>query len=224
MTIKAAIFDLDDTLYLERDYAFSGFRAVAEALSDLLGDPDKNTKAMRALFDSPHRHRVFNRFLEQSGHESDDKLVRMMIDTFRNHTPTIQLLPDAGGAIARLTQRYKLGLITDGPAVMQRAKINALGLTGRIDEIVVTDELGPGAGKPNPLAFEMIAGALNIHHSECVYVADNPAKDFVAPNALAWLTVQILRPLGVYKDVQPAGGGEPAQTIHLLDELDRLLV
>lgn len=223
MTVKAVIFDLDDTLYLERDYAFSGFRAVAEAFSDVLGDPDNSAEAMRALFDSQHRRRVFNKIIESCGHQPRTDLVRAMIDTFRRHTPTIQLLPDADEAIARLTTSYKLGLITDGPAAMQRAKIDSLGLTGRIHEIVITDELGPGAGKPNPLAFETIAGALGMGRSECVYVADNTAKDFVAPNTLGWLTVQIVRPLGVYRDVQPAAGGKPAQTVHSLDELDRLL-
>lgn len=223
MTLQAVIFDLDDTLYLERDYAFSGFRAVAEAFAELLGDPNESTEKMQALFDSQHRHRVFNQILELSGRNSDDKLVRTMIDTYRGHTPTIQLLLDANEAIARLAPSYKLGLITDGPAIMQRAKIDALGLIGRIDEIIVTDELGPDASKPNPLAFEMIADALGVGRNECVYVADNVAKDFVAPNKLEWLTVQILRPLGVYKDVLPVDGGEPAQTITSLDELDRLL-
>lgn len=224
MTYEAVIFDLDDTLYLERDYAFSGFCAVAEAFSDLLGDPVKSAGAMRELFDSQHRRRVFNRMLESVGRERDEDLVRSMIDTYRNHIPTIRLLDDAESALSRLTSRYKLGLITDGPGVMQRAKLNALGLPHRLDPIIVTDELGPEAGKPNPISYEAVAEALGVTHEACVYIADNPSKDFIAPNTLGWLTVQVIRPLGVYKDAPPAALGEPAETIHSLDELDRLLL
>ena len=39
------------------------------------------------------------------------------------------------------------------------------------------------------------------HHSdaaECVYVADNPTKDFAAPRALGWHTVRIRRPGGLH--------------------------
>jgi putative hydrolase of the HAD superfamily len=35
-----------------------------------------------------------------------------------------------------------------------------------------------------------------------VYVGDNPAKDFIAPRALGWSTVQINRPTGTYALVE----------------------
>ena len=37
--VKVVAFDLDDTLYPEREYAFSGFAAVAEAFEQRLGEP-----------------------------------------------------------------------------------------------------------------------------------------------------------------------------------------
>ena len=40
-SIRAVVFDLDDTLYPEREYAFSGFAAVATAFQDRLGDPEE---------------------------------------------------------------------------------------------------------------------------------------------------------------------------------------
>jgi putative hydrolase of the HAD superfamily len=224
MAIKAVIFDLDDTLYLERDYAFSGFRAVAEAFSDMLGEPDDSVAKMQTLFDSPHRHRVFNQLLEDCGQECDSSLLRSMVEVFRNHAPTIRLLPDANQAIVRLAPNYRLGLITDGPAVVQRAKLDALGLVARLDAIIVTDELDGDAWKPDPTSYKNIAVALGVSPCECVYVADNPAKDFIAPNALEWLTVQIIRPQGVYKDVPCVKLGGPAKTIYSLNELDRLLM
>ncbi len=228
--IHAIIFDLDDTLYPERAYAFSGFAAVAAAFADRLGDAVESATRMRALFDTEHRPRVFNELLESRGfadpgvRRSDDaRLVRAMIETYRNHAPMVSLHPDAEAALTRLNGAYRLGLITDGPAAGQRAKIAALDLAPRLDQIVVTAELGAGHGKPNPVAFELICRALDVSPTACAYVGDNATKDFVAPNALGWMTVQIVRPDGVYRGRLPTAGGTPDKVITTLDELDAAL-
>lgn len=221
--LRAVIFDLDDTLFMERDYAFSAFAAVAKVFEEVLGDPDESAAEMRRLYDTEHRRRVFNTIVERRGLAGAEQLVPRMIETYRTHKPAIQLAPDAAASLTRLRADYKLGLITDGPAVMQRAKVEALRLRPRLDAIILTDELGPDRGKPDPYAFAHIAGMLGADASECFYVADNAAKDFVAPNALGWTTVQIKRPGGVYADRAPATGGEPQHSITSLDQLDRLL-
>jgi putative hydrolase of the HAD superfamily len=217
----AVVFDLDDTLYSERMYAFSGFRAVAQAFEELLGDCAQNAARMRELFDSPHRRRVFDQILIEHGLQSGLKThTRRMIDTYRQHRPVVTLHADAVRALARCAGCVKLGLISDGPAVMQRAKIDALGLTRRFDAIILTDELGAGLGKPHPRAFELMAERLSTAHARCVYVADNAAKDFVAPNALGWRTIRIVRADGVYRDAGAAAGGTPQHIVRTLDELD----
>ncbi|MFH1269041.1 MAG: HAD-IA family hydrolase [Planctomycetota bacterium] len=280
-TIAAVVFDLDDTLYPERTYAFSGFDAVASAFEDLLGDPAQTAANMRRIFEHGDRRRVFNTLLADRGIGGDgpagqsressggatpsspiakddgpsdrsrgscggaarssplakggkrgvvgsptavEVIVHRMIDTYRTHQPTISLAPDADAALDRLREKgYPLGLITDGPAVMQAAKVQALTLAGRVDEIILTEELGPGLGKPHPRAFELMAERLKVAPSQCVYVADNAAKDFVAPNSLGWLTVQITRPDGVYRDIAPPDAGQPTHVIETLDSLDDLL-
>ncbi len=247
--ITAVVFDLDDTLYPEREYAFSGFDAVASAFEDHLGDRAETAALMRELFDTEHRPRVFNTLLarlrnraaglsprgvtfEESArakargsHFADDEaLVKRMIQTYRGHTPTISLHADANAALSRFRDTHKLGLITDGPAQTQAAKIDALSLRQRFDAIILTDELGPSLGKPHPHAFELIAGQLGVSPAQCAYIADNLAKDFVAPNALGWTTIQIRRTDGIYRDNPPADGGIANQVIDTLDDLDDLLV
>ncbi len=221
--IQAIVFDLDDTLYPERAYAMSGFTAVAAAFADRLGDPTETTARLRVLFDTEHRARVFNAILAERGLPEDPDTIRAMIDAYRSHRPTITLHPDADAALTRLRPAYKLGLITDGPAIQQWAKIDALKLRDRFDEIIVTDDLGPGFAKPHPLAFELIRERLDVPHTACAYVADNVAKDFIAPNALGWLTIRVLREDGIYRDVKAAEGGEARQITDGLDTLeDRL--
>jgi len=217
--IAAVVFDLDDTLYAEREYAYSGFSAVAKAFADRLGDPTNAAARMHQLFDSEHQPRVFNALLTELGLDEDSKLVEAMIEVYRTHRPTIRLHDDAEMVLNKLRPVYRLGLLTDGRFLTQELKIDALGLRDRFDAILITSELGPGFGKPSLRPFEFISTRLQVIGSRSVYVADNPAKDFVGPNALGWMTVQILRADGVYADQKPVPGGEPHQVIDTLDRL-----
>lgn len=223
MPIGAVIFDLDDTLYPERAYNFSGFAAVAAAFEARLGNRHDTEAELRRLYDSGQRRRVFNTLLAGRGLPEDPALLRRMIEAYRTHRPTISLYPDAESALRRLRGRYKLGLITDGPVVMQSAKIDALEVRGRLDAVILTEELGAEFGKPHPRAFEIMATQLQVSATQCIYVADNAAKDFLAPNALHWTTVQVVRPEGIYRDRAPAANGGPTHVIETLDQLDALL-
>ncbi len=221
--ITAVVFDLDDTLYPEREFAFSGFAAVAAAYEEYFGNRPAAEHEMKKLFDTGHRGRVFNQMLARRGIADDEKLVRTMIETYHTHRPAISLHPDAASALTRLRESHKLGLISDGPAAMQASKIDALALHDKLDTIVLTDQLGPGMGKPHPRAYETVAARLGVEPACCVYVADNPTKDFVAPNALGWLSIQIIRQDGVYRDRPPAKDGQPQHVITTLDSLKDVL-
>jgi len=220
----AIIFDLDDTLYPERAYTFSGFRAVAAAFPGRLCASFALYDRMRELYDTPDRGRVFNVIVEQCGCSDADLLVSEMVAAFRKHQPDIRLFPDAAAALDRLRGRYKLGLISDGFLEAQQAKVCALGLADRLDEIIITDQWGGRKfWKPHPRAFEEMAVRLDVAPSECAYVADNRAKDFIAPNALGWRTVLIERRGAVYTDATAPPHGDPGATVASLDELEAVL-
>jgi putative hydrolase of the HAD superfamily len=219
----AIVFDLDDTLYAEQSYTFSGYQAVAEAFAPRLAAEFDLSARMRSLFDSPDRARVFNVIVEELGAPQPDALIADMVETFRAHRPTIQLFPDAAAALERLAGGGPLGLISDGHLVTQQAKVEALKLRERIDEIILTGEWGQDFWKPHPRAFEEMTQRLDVPHSACVYVADNRKKDFIAPNALGWRTVFVDRPRAVYADNAAPPGGAPQLTIPTLDTLEEAL-
>ena len=216
---RAIVFDLDDTLYPERAYAYSGFDAVASAFETGLGPAGQSADRMRQLFDTPDRPRVFNTILRERGVELTDELIERMVAAFRSHKPNITLHADAESALRRLKGRCKLGLLTDGFAVAQRAKIDALGLRNRFEAVIVTDDWGREFWKPHRRPFEEISRLLAVPAERCTYVADNPAKDFIAPNALGWTTIHIKRPDGVHAHNPAAEGGQPHRTIAVLDDL-----
>ena len=220
--IEAIVFDLDDTLYPERDFVVSGFRAVAERFAGPLGEPASVTRRMTELFDSGDRMRVFQHYLAERRID-EEGLLASMIETHRDHVPTIRLCDDAEDALARLRGRMRLGIVTDGRPRTQRAKMDALRLPERVDAAVVSQELAPWICKPDSRPFEFIATKLQVQSNRMVYVADNPAKDFVAPNELGWRTIQVRRPEGLYRDARAPANGQPHAMLpdlfFLLDQL-----
>ena len=222
-TTCAVVFDLDDTLYAERAYAMSGFAAVAEAFADRFGTPADVAAQMIRLFDTEHRGQVFDELCRLSGVTPDPTLIQEMVDAYRSHVPRIELHPDADAAIDRLAGRSRLALISDGPLVMQEAKVVALGVRSRIELVVLTDQWGRSFWKPHPRAFEHIQNQFGVDGPSCTYIADNAKKDFIAPRALGWRTIQIKRPDGIYASHPPAPGGTPDHCVSSLDEIDDLI-
>jgi putative hydrolase of the HAD superfamily len=192
------VFDLDDTLYLERDYVRSGFDAVGAWCAERLGIRGVKEQA-QALFDQGKRGDIFDGVLVRHGLLPDADTVAKMVKVYREHAPTIQLSADAVECLNRLRGRVHLGLLTDGTSEAQWAKIDALGLRGRFDTIVVTGDWGTEFFKPHVRGYLHLESKAQACRGRFVYVADNPAKDFTAPRALAWDAVRVRRPGGLHE-------------------------
>jgi len=229
--VALVAFDLDDTLFPERAFVRSGFRVVSEYLQREGVSSEPLLGRMEALFDAGVRDRVFDDVLAEAGIAPTAALIRRLVDIYRSHrlpegpvAPDIQLYADAERALGRLRIRgLKLGLVTDGPLAAQQAKVDALGLAGLIDAVTLTDERGQEFWKPDPRVFREMAERLLLHPKSCVYVGDNPTKDFAGPAAAGWRpSIYICRPEGFYRDA-PAGPGRVAAVIPDLDALDAAL-
>lgn len=203
MDIQAVIFDLDDTLISEKEYALSGFRAVGEYLRGLCGE-ERFFETAALLYQGQDKSRLFNRTLERLGLPYDDRLIADCVACYREHRPTLTLLPDAEWALAQLEGRVKLGLITDGYVETQERKVQALRLRERMQAVILTDLFGRNHWKPSPVPYEAASDLLQVPHRRCLYIGDNPAKDFVTANRLGWTTVHIDRGDGLYS---AAGAG-----------------
>lgn len=214
------VFDLDDTLYAERDFVLSGFGAVGDWLQQNGTCDGFATEASR-LFEKGVRGKIFDQALARLGVGVRPELIDALVEVYRAHEPRLHCYPDAQRALDHWQGRAHLGVITDGYAATQRQKIKALGLETRVDCVICTDDLGRDHWKPSALAFQRMMERFGQHPSTCLYVADNPAKDFVAPKRLGWWTIQIHREQGVHRF---AWSGLPAdylaqRAIGSLDEL-----
>lgn len=219
----AVVFDLDDTLYPEREYVYSGFAAVAaEFAATLPGVTDLEAR-LRSQFDADPAGRTMDIVVQSLAINDPQALVEGMLGVYREHRPRIRVFDDAPGCLAACRQYGKLALISDGRLEGQRAKLDALGIAPLFDCIVLTDRWGKEFWKPHPRAYEHVEAALGCAPEQCVYVADNVRKDFVAPNARGWRTVRVLRPELLTLNRPTAPGGAPRYTLQSLRELPLLL-
>ena len=217
--IKAIVFDLDDTLYLEEKYIESGFLHISKVIEQLFGLPrQENFKIISMLFKESSMN-VFNRFLDKKGIKYTKEDIKYLVDEYRNHIPQIDFCFDAVTAIRKLKEKgYKLGIITDGFEESQRKKLVSLDAYNKFDEIIITDELGKEYWKPHPRAFEMILEKFDIQPNEMIYVGDNPEKDFYIRSKFPIVTVRIMRK-GIHKDKKYFRNIEEVFRISNLDEI-----
>jgi putative hydrolase of the HAD superfamily len=200
MTARAIVFDIDDTLYLERDYVLSGFRAADEWATQTLELPGLAERCW-SLFLSGVRGNIFDLALRESGIDPLPDLVLELRDVYRQHTPDIRLAPDVASYLDLVSEAVRMGAVTDGPLDSQRAKARALGLERWLAPIIFTEQLGVDYRKPNQRAFSLIQTQLDCESSGCVYVADNPAKDFSGPASLGWRTCRVRRPGSLHEAI-----------------------
>jgi putative hydrolase of the HAD superfamily len=193
------VFDIDDTLYLERDYVRSGFEAAGRWAAKWMHVGDLAERCWRLFIDG-RRRSIFNDALRDSGRQASPELVSALVEIYRTHTPAIALADDASEALEAISRMASIAIISDGPATSQSRKVEALGLCSYANPIVLTGVLGCEFRKPHPGAFEQVKQCRP--SAAYVYVADNPAKDFAAPKELGWTTVRVRRPEGLHYEVE----------------------
>lgn len=175
------VFDLDDTLYDEYDYVYSGITYICRKLGhftrkhfhpNILGSVAEGGGDWLSLL------------CQEAGLPPSVKTSLLWM--YRLHQPTIRLSAACSKMLAQAEIYSKAVLIlTDGRSLTQRLKIEALGLS-HIPLFISEDY---GSEKPDPLRFQIIEKyyPAKLH----VYIGDNPNKDFYAPNALGWHTVGV---------------------------------
>lgn len=211
------VFDIDDTLYLERDYVRSGFNAVDEWARETMSLKGVGDQAWK-LFLEGGRKSTLNDSFTILGRRLSDQETSDVVAVYRGHKPAINLCADARAALERLCHNSKIAIITDGPPVSQRAKVAALGLEAFADPIIITGEHGTGWHKPGMHSFAYVESVFGATPERCVYVADNPLKDFISPSQRGWRTVRIRRPGGLHA-TSPSVRGEVSQSVTSLASL-----
>jgi putative hydrolase of the HAD superfamily len=203
---KAIIFDLDDTLYAERDYVLSGFRAVADWSQEVWQVPPEITfRELVQLLDEGRRGNTFNMWLQSRNLDTSSAIVETMVDIYRGHEPEISIASETREILAELRRDgYQLGLVSDGYLRVQQKKFAALDVDDLFQAVVFSDQFGREHWKPSTKPFKEVLRLLNVSQSNAVYVADNPAKDFIGPSQMGMKTIRIRLPGGLHHSSEAA--------------------
>lgn len=203
--IRGVIFDLDDTLYSEKEYVRSGYKAVSEYLGG--GFEEKLWDYFKA--GKP----AINELLKELGKEQNKAEV---LTVYRSHKPLIHLYPGVREMIEKLrASGIRVGIVTDGRPEGQRNKLEALGL--KVDDVIITDELGGTQfRKPCDIAFRILATRWRMLYEEIVYIGDNPTKDFKAPEQLGMKSIYFMNEDGLYHN-------ETLETPNSIDSISEVL-
>jgi HAD superfamily hydrolase (TIGR01509 family) len=226
--LKAVFFDLDDTLCAYWDAVRIGLRETFERFELEGVSTDTMIDHWAAAFrgfcpgikqsewyegylkqGEPTRTELMRRCLERAGCRDADR-AKTMADFYASaRLRALALFPDAKAALIALGRRLQLGLITNGPADVQRQEIRALGLEGRFRHILIEGELG--IGKPDPRVFDLALSLCEAEPSQALFVGNSYAHDVLPAIRAGWKTVWIRRE----SDVPPSAGaqGRPLERV-----------
>lgn len=178
--IKAVLFDFDETLQ-DRTEAFEDYMDTFfdTFCPDISADErEKRKQDMRVTGKGGYVNRVewYAQLCDMwswSDAPSAEDLAMHYDTVFGDHNV---IFPDSEKLLAELKNRgYIVGIITNGPSILQHHKLDTSGLRSYCDIIVVSGDID--IHKPDPEIFRYTADKLGLKTEECIYVGDNPVND-----------------------------------------------
>lgn len=216
------IFDLDDTLYEEKQFVFSGYLEVAKWISQF---SNTNYKIifdfMVSDFYNNGRGLVFDNALNQF-YVKNKKNIKKCLSIYRLHKPNIKLDKNIKTLLKYLALSNELYIVTDGNKIVQNNKIKSLNLDQYVKKAFITYRYGLKSSKPSLNCFEMIRKIENSKWNSLVYIGDNPNKDFVNLNKVGAITIRVLQ--GDYAKTKATSEYDAKYKINNLTELKALLI
>lgn len=192
--MRLILFDLDNTLYPEIDFVKSGFYFVSQFLAEKYSfNQTEVYNRLLDIFNKKGRGEVFNIFLKEKQIFSEE-ILKLLIYLYRSHEPKIELYNESFPVLQELKKKnYKLGLITNGKASIQKRKVRSLNIESIFDLIIYTDDIGNNREywKPSIIPFKIILEYFDFKAEESVYIGDDAEVDFFGPKALNMHTIQI---------------------------------
>ncbi len=182
------LVDMDDTLYEERDFVLSGFRAVAVMLGEQGFDCEGVWHCLVKQFQAHGRQRIFDHLLSvlQIDGVGDHDFIAECVRVYREHDPQIALYTGVADVLSSLRSLGTVVIVTDGLPSVQKQKFAALGLDKLSDQLVCCWELD--APKPDP---KSLSGWVAQGQTDAVFIGDDPVRDLPLAAALGIPVIRI---------------------------------
>lgn len=212
--LQAVCFDLDGTLFDDRQYVRAGLRHAAARLESLAG-VELADELVAAYFERGITEGTFDTVLDEHG--ISQEYVPELVDAYHDNDSALEPYPAAEAVLSELEPRYDLGLITGGRN--GREKLTRLGLDSYFDTVVVTS--GRPWTKREAEPFELVLEAVEAPATDTAFVGDRPDLDFPQANQLGMWTVRV--ETGRYADADATGSEIPDESIPTIARLPDLL-
>jgi putative hydrolase of the HAD superfamily len=188
--MQAVLFDLDGTLLDRRDTFRRHLLLQVQRLSNLFGPIDaSHIDRMLAIDDNGRSPRdEFYQQVESELSLQPGASSQLLVD-FEAHFPeTCVGLPNLHVTLERLQEAgLKLGLITNGRALIQGRKIDGLDIRRFLDVVVISEVAG--VRKPDPRIFATALTQLGVDPANAAYVGDDPEVDVIGAKRSGLLAV-----------------------------------
>jgi putative hydrolase of the HAD superfamily len=200
--IRAIYFDLDDTLCA---YWAASRKGLREAFEESGIDVEKGVSAWRKVFSTfspeikterwyehylesgePTRTEHMRRVLEEMGQPDAERAKALSSRYATLRDSHLALFPESQDVLAFLKDsgQFKLGLITNGPADVQRQEIVTLGIGGFFDHILIEGEFK--LGKPHLQIFAEACAKWGLQPSQMLFVGNAFEHDVQGAKRAGW--------------------------------------
>ena len=194
---RAILLDLDDTLC---DYTTARERRLRIALADASGlsgeAPELEALVGASIAMQPHGAEHFRELLTEHGYDKGDQVDAAIAWYRANRFHGLELFPDALRVLKQIRQgpdgaERPLGIITNGPAEVQRDKVALLQIRPLVDFVIISGEFG--RSKPDPAIYAEALRMAGATADETVFVGDSAEHDIAGAHASGLRSVWINR-------------------------------
>jgi YjjG family noncanonical pyrimidine nucleotidase len=188
--IRAALFDLDDTLFDHRGCARDAlsavyasqpcfqsmtFAALEETHAQFLEQLHSEVMLGRVSVDAARIER-FRRLLHAAGHQAQGETATALAWLYRDaYRQRRRAVTGAAALMAAVKRHARIGIVSNNVLDEQEEKLRFCGLDQFVDELVVSGEVG--VSKPDPEIFRVALDRLGVTPEQTVMVGDSWAAD-----------------------------------------------
>lgn len=184
------IFDLDNTIYDEREYLSNGYKEIAKYVAEAnkSGQLKEYYDYLIAEFDTRGRSMLFNKFIE---HFNLTVSIHSLLQILRCQETQIQMYPKSKKILDMLVNANKyIYILTNGNVEQQRNKVKLLGLKEQYSsiDVVYASLFEP---KPSPKALLNIINSVCAEKKDAIMIGDSEVDELTAYNAnIAFINIK----------------------------------
>jgi FMN phosphatase YigB (HAD superfamily) len=189
--VKMIFFDLGNTLYrddeMEREYVIRLHKLLADDRQIPLAEAENLFDTTRNRLKTRLQHATKVSAMEALGYTR-----KQVHDAFCQVDPGVFLTrnPQLSQFLTRLSERFKLGIITNFRMSHVQSILDVLGVDIRVFDVVITEDTTAQI-KPHKEPFTKAVELAGLTPQQCVYVADSLTKDLAPAKSIGMKTILV---------------------------------